>query len=400
MLKTCLSENEKIYFYNSYKGKKYKIKNEILLSICYGMIVFAFLFLMFAFYFSLSLLLPFFIFSVIALIFFFWFRSSNEDYFKNNSLIVFECMITNKRILLLDKDVFLEIPFNSISFFTTRFRILQDYLGSLEFHFQNLGSDLSIHNDFVELSNNCLIIREVPNIYLIKNKISFIINNNITDISDIYKVEKFLDLDENILFLQDVKNTFKKKSVINLKNLIIFLFALVLLSWSSLVLETFTGSLPIFEPFLLIFVLGFIFKEHININSFRKKRNEDINVRYVITNKRVLFFDFNDILLYSFNLNDLDYVNVSNYDVNNNTGDVFISNKKYGEYIERLRLRTLRRDVSRTQTNVFEYFFPVNYYLHKISYKFDLMNCYKIRLYNVKDPNTVAEQIQKRNINS
>jgi hypothetical protein len=122
------------------------------------------------------------------------------------------------------------------------------------------------------------------------------------------------------------------------------------------------------------------------VTTTNTPKTYNYRIKYVITNKRVLFFDYNITLLYAFELSELDYINIDNYDASNDVGDIYLCNTFYSNYLECLRYSHSSTDRRR---NLYLNLFPNNYFNTMLDKKIDNMNCCKIKLYKVTNPASV-----------
>ena len=147
----------------------------------------------------------------------------------------------------------------------------------------------------------------------------------------------------------------------------------------------------------MVYLILILHKWHI-AKSFQYHKNNFINLKYVITNRRILFFDYANLLLYAFKFDELDFVNLSNYNSFNDTGDIFLSNYKHHYLVESEISSSFSKHSTSVKDDSYDLLFPPNYLNHTITFNFDVMNCSKIRLYGIKNPRSVIDNFIMKHV--
>lgn len=406
MLRSYFTSDEKIYLYNSFKGERYAKKDTFLfvIGLLFGLVAVASLIL--AFLFGWTLLIPFFIGTIVAYGLLRFYFKINRLHLTKNENIYIEYAITNKRFMFIEKNNqnFLEIPLTSFSKFVVRSTYAQVNVQSFILRLENFYLPIQVDNDVIQISNDGIVIQDVVGAFILKKRLEFLLYLEKNGIDDIYDIDNFLELGEYVVYSENYKNTHmvneldeKSKNFINIGIIICILY------FAGSFVDGLENLGSLLYYFVLIFIV-FIIRKRAAIKDYFKTKMASLgsnakapkmyncNLRYVITNKRVLFFDFNSTILYAFKFDELEFVNVSNYDSSTDVGDIYLSDMRYSNYIKRHTRH------SNSSTNYYADFFPDNYFNHKILIDMDIMNCCKIRLYKVKNPNSVIENFIIRHV--
>jgi hypothetical protein len=397
MLRSYLENGEKIFLYKSFKGEKHSRKDTIFLvvGILFGIVSFDSLVLAIIFK-TVTLLLPFLIAGSCAYGLLYYFLKLNKLHLSQNENICVEYLLTNKKFLYVDlknPTNILKIPISDFVSAKIRTNHQLNSTSSLVIRLNGTTPLTPVYNDIIEISNEEVSIHQISNSILIKNSINFLlflINNNI---KDMYDINNFLEFGEIVLYTENHQN--KPMTLKLSKNMLFFLKYGLIAAGIFFLLEWYSGASIfglIFNIIICLWVALIFRKGNIILQIRNNKKSNDFsvqyycNLKYVITNKRVLFFDFDVPILYAFRFDELDYVSVNNYNKKSDIGDIYLSNRVYSSYVANLVNGRYKR------TNKYEYFFPNNYTLHKLFIDLDIMNCCKMKLYGVKSPNNIINK--------
>ena len=381
------NNNERIYYRCSYSGDRYSHKDLLflILSIIFGTMTLVTLYL--AFVYNLTIIIPSIICAGGCLYLFKIYSDGNKNRFKKNEIINFDIYITNERFIYFDKNSnkcfdFPIMNFNKVLVRDAYTSIYPKELVLYSNHDLLTKFPIDINNSLIEIDKDCIVLRKIPGVYLLLYKLKFLLNAYKNNYKDLYDINNYLEFGENIVY-EDMYHSHKDDSNIRIK-LFMYLFPIVfiiLFFIDNFVISHDALSILAGLAFC-IYISVFIYKGRFVLN---KKNNYSFSLKYFITNKRVLFFDYNNVLLYAFDLTYLDFINISDYDKVNDIGDIYLSNYMYSCFVKHnLNIDQKYRD------NTYDNFFPSNYLCHYFQNNIDIMNCPKIRLYNVKNPNEVV----------
>ena len=395
MIKSYLKPDEFVYLHKTYKGKKYSKDSFIFVII--GIIIFliACISLSLSILVSLEILPIFFICLVVSLFLFCLFNKLNRKYFDENEKLNLEYAVTDQRFILFDIKThnFYEIPITYFNNFLVRTDSNPNFPGSLILNSnQNILSKLhtEISNSALEISSDRIVINSIKDAYIVKNQLKLLYYMHTNNINDIHNVDLFLEANEKILHADEYRSSNigyddkLLKIVLVAFPILYIIFAIVAHFY---VVNDFFSNIIQFLSILYFFII--IYKG----NSFRsnaKNKNKKIDIMYFFTNKRILFFDYTNLLLYVFKYEYLEFINISNYNKETDTGDIFLSNYQYALINKSIQSNSISNDDTR-----FIQLFPTNFSEHNITYDLDIMDCPKIRLYDVKSPNFVVEKYLK-----
>lgn len=394
MIKSYLNPGEFVFLHKTYKGKKYS--RDSLIFVIVGIIIFALacFSLVLSILISLEFLLIFFGCLAVSLFLFYLFNKLNRKYFDENAQLNLEYAITNQRFILLDIKThnFYDIPITYFHNFLVRSNSNSHFYGSLILNSNhNILNKLHLElaNSAIEISKNRIVINNVAEAYTIKNQLKLLSYMHENNIDDIHSVDSFLESGENILHADEYRcaNIAYDDKLIR----IVFIAFPILLIIYGLIEHFYTVN-DFFNGIMQFLIFIYIFTIIYKGKSFRsnfKNKNKKIDIMYFITNKRILFFDYSSLLLYVFKYDYLEFINISNYNKETDTGDIFLSNYQYA-----LVNKSVRRNSSSDDTRFIQ-LFPNNYSEHDITYDLDIMNCPKIRLYDVKNPKLVVDKYLK-----
>lgn len=395
MIKSYLNPNEFVYFNKKYKGKKYS--RDSLIYVIIGLIIFALACyaLVLSILISFKFLLIFFLCLVVSLSLFILFNKLNRKYFDENDILYLEYAITNQRFILFDIKThnFYDIPITYFNNFLVRDNSNPNFPSSLilNSNYSILSKiRLEIANSDLEISENRIVINSIKEAYIVKNQLKLLQYMKKNNIDDIHNVDCFLEQDEKILHADEYRCdniAYDDKLIkIVLVAFPIFLVLFVLIGHFYAVNEYYS---TIMQFLSVIYVLILIYKGK-SIRSNSKNKNKKIDILYFFTNKRILFFDYSNLILYCFKYDYLEFININNYNKETDTGDIFLSNYQYY-----LMTKSINRSSSSNRDTRFIQLFPNNYSEHNITYDLDVMNCPRIRLYDVKNPNYVVDKYLK-----
>lgn len=395
MIKSYLKPGEFVYLHKTYKGKKYSKDSFIFVII--GIIIFliACISLSLSILVSLEILPIFFICLVVSLFLFCLFNKLNRKYFDENEKLNLEYAVTDQRFILFDIKThnFYEIPITYFNNFLVRTDSNPNFPGSLILNSNhNILSKLhtEISNSALEISSDRIVINSIKDAYIVKNQLKLLYYMHTNNINDIHNVDLFLEANEKILHADEYRSS---NIGYDDKLLKIVLVAFPILYIIFAIVEHFYVVNDFFSNIIqflsILYFLIIIYKG----NSFRsnaKNKNKKIDIMYFFTNKRILFFDYTNLLLYVFKYEYLEFINISNYNKETDTGDIFLSNYQYALINKSIQSNSISNDDTR-----FIQLFPTNFSEHNITYDLDIMDCPKIRLYDVKSPNFVVEKYLK-----
>ena len=129
----------------------------------------------------------------------------------------------------------------------------------------------------------------------------------------------------------------------------------------------------------------------INKSAYFIYRNKRYNFSFAITDKRLLFLDLDNLIIYGYELSRSSQYKVCNYDKHNNTGDIFFTHLPYNYVFRRLFSRRSSRYLIQS-----EHVFPEHYEMHHVGgekYLFnqETLDIVNIRLYGCSAPFQVLE---------
>lgn len=382
------NDNERIYYSCGYSGDRYSHKDLLFLflSIIFGTMTLVTLYL--AFLYDLRIIIPSILCCVGFLYLFKIYIDGNKKRFNKNEYIDFDIYITNERFIYFDKNnnKCFDFPIKNFNKALVRDSYTSIYPKDLVLYTNHdllSKFPIDINNSIIEIDKDCIVLKKIPSVYLLLNKLKFLFNAYKNNYEDIYDINNYLAFDENIVY-EDTYHSHKDDSNKRIK-LFMYFFPIVFII--LFFIDSFVIShdiLPILAGLaFLLYLSVFIHKGRFVLN---KKNNHTFSLKYFITNKRVLFFDYNNDLLYAFNFTYLDFINISDYDKVNDIGDIYLSNYMYSCFVKHnSHINQKNRD------NTYDNFFPSNYLCHYFQNNIDIMNCPKIRLYNVKNPNEVVK---------
>lgn len=408
MLNSFLEIGEQVYFSTGEKGKRYDKKDTYLyvIGLLFGLVSVACLVLWYIY--NTDLMFPFIISTLICFGLLFYFFKLNKNYVFNNEKINFQCMITNKKFVYIEANNknFLQIPINYFyEFHVYSHEEVNKNTHDFALRTKHIPQNIRIDNNKIKICDGEIVLNNVMNPYLLLCRLEFLFYLDKLGLKDIKDENKFLEPDEKILYTKEWNNVYmsqildsKSKSFFKIGIIILVIYIAITYIFNLfddfIIIHSFV---QLFLLFFLMFVLGKFesiidYVKSIFRSTFRRvtttntPKTYNYRIKYVITNKRVLFFDYNITLLYAFELSELDYINIDNYDASNDVGDIYLCNTFYSKYLECLRYSYSSTDRRR---NLYLNLFPNNYFNTMLDKKIDNMNCCKIKLYKVSNPASV-----------
>lgn len=397
MLKSYFEKDEIIYLYRSYNGKHFSMKDILILIFGIIFLLIAIISIVLSFFFTIKLLyaaLLSFICEAFMLGFYYY---NNKDYFTQNDHLDIEYAITNKRFIICEKvgkRVF-HIPIMTYYKVFTRAKQTNTSKAHLVLRLDSLAHNnipLRIHNEDIEITDDSIVIYNVEDAFLLEYQLKFLFYVNYKKIKDIYDSESFLIPGEHIVHIQELKKQNESNSSLLYSFFIIYPIIFIV----GALIHSF-GYLPgvfvyLAEPISLCYILLLLYKGK-GLAARRRRKNNYTYIRYIFTNKRILFLDYANLILYAFKFEHLEFVNLSNYNALSDTGDIFLSN-----YAHHIKVKLEIGSNSSYKDNTYDLLFPTNYLDHLITFNFDVMDCPKIRLYSVKSPQGVIDNYINKHI--
>ena len=394
MLRSHFEDDEIIYLYRSCSGNKYSKKDNLLFVIGILFAIIAIASLILAFMFTIKLILICILCSICASGMIGYYVYINKLAFLKNQSINLEYAITNRRFIVAEKTSKKVFDFPITSYYKVLIREKQKPSSKAHLILRKnpvIHNHIPLHiqNENIGITNDGVIIYNVDDAFLLKYQLEFLFNVIHNNIKDIYNPENFLDVNEHVVYTEEFKISNNLTKPVKPNILKTFLICYPIIFVLGFICDCFfqldfilTGILSLG---IELYVLILVFKGKL-IAAEERHKNNNIYIKYVITNKRILFFDFANLVLYGFEFKYLNFVNISNYNDKTNTGDIYLTNY---DYSVKLKLRHFNGSSTMQQ---YDLLFPPNYLQHSIIFDFDVMNCSKIRLYNVKSPQQIVNK--------
>lgn len=403
MLRSYFEADEIIYLFRSSNGKRFSMKDIMMFIFGFIFGIFTIISIILSFFFTIKLLLAALISFVLSSFMFGFYFYNNRSYFSKNEELDIEYAITNKRFIICDKIGKRVFHFPITAYYKVFAREKQTKSSTANIVLRvntNIYSHIPFHmnNEDLEITSDGIVIYNVQDAFLLEYQLKFLFYVNSMKIKDIYNSESFLGHNEHIVYSQD----FKKNPPKNKLNLLYMFFVTFPLIYIGGGIYHHYFGLPLILQMLgsvlsMVYLILILHKWHI-AKSFQYHKNNFINLKYVITNRRILFFDYANLLLYAFKFDELDFVNLSNYNSFNDTGDIFLSNYKHHYLVESEISSSFGKHSTSVKDDSYDLLFPPNYLNHTITFNFDIMNCSKIRLYGIKNPRSVIDNFIMKHV--